>query len=56
MAKATLNPRPAGVVAEGLGDVGLADTDGAVEDDRLGGLDEAEGSQVLNVAAGSLGL
>ncbi len=33
-----------GEVAEGLGDVGLADADGAEENDRFAGVEPAQGS------------
>jgi hypothetical protein len=36
-------------VAEGLGDVGLADADHAEEDDRLAGMEPAQGSQVTDL-------
>ena len=36
----------AGDVAEGVGEEGLADTDGADDGDVSGGLDEAEGAEL----------
>jgi hypothetical protein len=41
-----------GEVAEGLGDVGLADADGAEEDDRLAGMQPAQGAQVADLGGG----
>ena len=41
-----------GEVAEGLGDVGFADPDGAVEDDRLAGLQPAQRGEVADLRGG----
>ena len=46
----------AGEVAEGLGDVGLADPAGAGDDDGLVGLDEPEGGEVSDGGDGDLGV
>ena len=43
-------------MAEGLGDVGLADADGAVEDDRFAGVQPAQGGQVADLRGGQLGV
>lgn len=47
---------PAGLVREGLGDVGFVDTDGSAEDRGLAGFDESEGGRVPDDAGGHLGL
>ena len=39
-------------VAEGLGDVRLADPDGAVQDDRLAGVEQAQGGEVADLGRG----
>ena len=41
-------------MGEGLGDVALADADGAVEDDGLPGLQPAEGGEVADLRGGHL--
>lgn len=38
-----------GELAEGLGDVGLADADRSEEDDRLPGVEPVQGSQVADL-------
>ena len=38
-----------GEVAEGLGDVALPDADGSVEDDRLAGVQPAQGGEVADL-------
>ncbi|GHG05189.1 hypothetical protein GCM10017667_39950 [Streptomyces filamentosus] len=38
-----------GKVTEGVGDVGLADAEGAEEDDRLAGMEPAQGAQVTDL-------
>src|SRR3954452_13239735 len=43
-------------MAEGLGDVALADPDGAVQHDRFAGGDEAQGGQVAEAGGGDLGV
>ena len=47
-------PARIGEVGEGLGDVALADADGAVEDDGLPGLQPAEGGEVADLGGGQL--
>ena len=44
-----------GQVAEGLGDVGFADADRAVEDDGFPGVQPAQGGQVADLGGGQLG-
>jgi hypothetical protein len=44
-----------GQVAEGLGDVGLADADGAVEDHVLAGVEPAQRGEVADLGGGQLG-
>lgn len=46
---------PDGQVAEGLGDVGLADADRAVEDDRFAGVQPAQRGQVADLRGRQLG-
>ncbi|GGJ63012.1 hypothetical protein GCM10010121_087110 [Streptomyces brasiliensis] len=43
-----------GQVAEGLGDVGLADADRAEDDDRLTRVQPAQGSRVPDLSRGQL--
>src|SRR6266542_1462071 len=49
-------PLAAGGMPQGLGDMGLADTDGAVEDHRLPSLDVVAGGQVADLGCGELGV
>lgn len=42
-----------GEVTEGLGDVCLADSDGSEQDDRLDGVEPAQGAEVTDLSAGS---
>ena len=44
-----LNPSPAGAMAQGVGEVGFAYSDGATEEDIFVPLDEAEAEEVLDL-------